>query len=130
MRSKFMKAIPAYADLLRDVKAIAAVRGSLRGLDGRPIPVRNQHSALNSLLQCAGAVVMKQATVLACQATAGTAHLVAHVHDEMQFECPDEAAERVASTLKRSIEDAGLVLNLRIAMAGDAKVGRSWADTH
>lgn len=130
MRSKFMKAIPAYADLLSDVQAVAKQRGSLRGLDGRPIPVRNQHSALNSLLQCAGAVVMKQATVLACRATAGTAHLVAHVHDEMQFECPEFFSVQVSQQLKDSIELAGSILNLRIPMAGDSKVGKSWADTH
>ena len=130
MRAKFMKAIPAYADLLSDVKAVANERGSLRGLDGRPIPVRNQHSALNSLLQCAGAVVMKQATVLACARTVGRAYLVAHIHDEMQFECPEAEAQAIASELSDSIVQSGVILNLRIPMAGDAKVGKSWADTH
>lgn len=130
MRAKFMKAIPAYADLLADVKNTAKVRGSLRGLDGRPIPVRNQHAALNSLLQCAGAVVMKQATVFACDRTFGIAHLVAHVHDEMQFECQTIWSERVALEAKKAIVDAGTALNLRIPMAGDARIGKTWAETH
>jgi DNA polymerase-1 len=130
MRAKFMKAIPAYADLLAAVKDTAKNRGALRGLDGRPIPVRNQHAALNSLLQCAGAVVMKQATVFACDRVQGIAHLVAHVHDEMQFECEAKAADVVAADLKASIVDAGKKLNLRIPMAGDAKIGRTWAETH
>jgi DNA polymerase-1 len=130
MRAKFMRAIPAYADLLLAVKDTAKRNGSLRGLDGRPIPVRNQHAALNSLLQCAGAVVMKQATVFACDRVQGIAYLVAHVHDEMQFECEAKAAEVVAADLKASIVDAGVRLNLRIPMAGDAKIGRTWAETH
>ena len=130
MRAKFMRAIPAYADLLEDVKDAAKKRGHLRGLDGRPIPVRTQHAALNSLLQCAGAVVMKQATVFACDRVQGIAYLVAHVHDEMQFECEAKASEVVAAELKASIVDAGKRLNLRIPMAGDAKIGKSWADTH
>ena len=130
MRAKFMRAIPAYADLLEDVKDAAKKRGHLRGLDGRPIPVRTQHAALNSLLQCAGAVVMKQATVFACDRVQGIAYLVAHVHDEMQFECETKASEVVAAELKASIVDAGKRLNLRIPMAGDAKIGKSWADTH
>ena len=39
------------------------LKGKLRGLDGRPLPVRSPHMALNTLLQSAGAVVMKQALV-------------------------------------------------------------------
>lgn len=130
MRAKFMRAIPAYADLLADVKNTAKARGCLRGLDGRPIPVRNQHAALNALLQCAGAVVMKQATVFACDRTCGLAHLVAHVHDEMQFECEEVFAERVAAEAKKAIVDAGTRLSLRIPMAGDARIGKTWAETH
>jgi DNA polymerase I-like protein with 3'-5' exonuclease and polymerase domains len=48
----------------------------------------------------------------------------------MQFECEAKASEVVAAELKASIVDAGKRLNLRIPMAGDAKVGKSWADTH
>ena len=73
---------------------------------------------------------MKQATVLACERTVGRAYLVAHIHDEMQFECPEAEAQAIASELSDSIVQSGVILSLRIPMAGDAKVGKSWADTH
>ena len=36
------------------------LKGSLPGLDGRRVLIRSDHAALNTLLQSAGAIVMKQ----------------------------------------------------------------------
>jgi len=46
------------------VDNIRKLSGTLPGLDGRRLHVRSDHAALNTLLQSAGAVVMKQALVL------------------------------------------------------------------
>lgn len=130
IRAKFMRAIPAYADLLADIKAAVKKRGYLLGMDGRRLAIRSEHAALNTLLQSAGAVLMKQATVLACAKLQGRASMVAHVHDEMQFECRSELAEEVKAVLPKCIEEAGTLLAFRIPMAGEARVGRTWAETH
>lgn len=62
LRYKFYKAIPALDRLLTTTKTVAG-RGYLKGLDGRKIFVRSDHSSLNSLLQCAGAVAMKYSMI-------------------------------------------------------------------
>src|SRR3546814_2016536 len=59
LRARFLAKFPALAKLIKAVKA-AAKKGWLKGLDGRKIPVRSEHAALNSLLQSAGAVICKQ----------------------------------------------------------------------
>jgi DNA polymerase I-like protein with 3'-5' exonuclease and polymerase domains len=64
LRTKFYKAIPALMRLTEDVQASAKSRGFLFGIDGRKLNIRSQHSALNTLLQSAGAVMMKLATVI------------------------------------------------------------------
>ena len=64
LRSKFYKAIPALKLLTEAVQTTAKNRGFLFGVDGRKLMIRSQHSALNTLLQSAGAVLMKLATVI------------------------------------------------------------------
>ena len=60
IRDRFYKANPAFADLLRQVKKVAANRGYLIGLDGRQLAIRSEHGALNVLLQSCAAILAKQ----------------------------------------------------------------------
>jgi DNA polymerase I len=59
----FFRKTPAL-ERLKEIVTEAAARGWIRGLDGRHIMVRSEHAALNSLLQGAGAIVMKKALVI------------------------------------------------------------------
>src|SRR3546814_19764457 len=59
LRARFLAKFPALAKLIKAGKA-AAKKGWLQGLDGRKIPVRSEHAALNSLLQSAGAVIRSE----------------------------------------------------------------------
>lgn len=135
MKQRYFAAMPAFGALRADIEAAVKSSRRLRGIDGRYHSVRSAHSALNMLLQSAGAVLMKQATVLACERIASefppTAWaMVAHVHDEMQFEVDESIADRVASIAAQSVEDAGSVLNFRCPMKGEAKIGNNWYETH
>ncbi|MEG7628348.1 DNA polymerase, partial [Listeria monocytogenes] len=75
-----------------------AEKGSLPGLDGRRLYVRSPHKALNTLLQGAGAAVMKEAL---CILTTELEELkipykyLLNVHDELQIETPVQYAEQV-----------------------------------
>ena len=62
LRYKFYKALPALDQLLTRTKTVAK-RGFLKGIDGRKLMVRSDHSSLNTLLQAAGAAVMKYAYI-------------------------------------------------------------------
>ena len=132
LKRKFLQSLPALRRLLERV-GLAAGRGHIKGLDGRRIHVRSQHAALNSLLQSAGAVVMKKALVIASQKLDSYGYpykLVAQVHDEFQVEVPKAYSERVAVVFRNAIRQAGRDLDMRCPLDGDYQIGSSWADTH
>lgn len=64
IKAKFYKNTPALKQLIEDVQSVAKKRGYLIGVDGRRLNIRSSHAALNTLLQSAGAVLMKFATVV------------------------------------------------------------------
>lgn len=133
LKSRFLKKIPALKALQDDVFAALEHRGHLIGIDGRALNVRSQHSALNTLLQSAGAVVMKQATVLMNRRLTNAGidfRQVAHIHDEVQFEVRSLQAETAASIVQAAIPEAGEVLGFRCSLAGTARVGKDWSETH
>lgn len=136
-RASFLKNLPALGTLVKRVKAKAKTQKYLKALDGRHIEVRSQHAALNTLLQCAGAVQMKHALVIldtnlqAAGLIPGVNYeFVANVHDEWQIEVDAEHGAAVGRTAVEAIRLAGEQLNFRCPLAGDFKVGANWAATH
>ena len=132
LKAKFLSQTPALAQLLGRVGKQAA-KGWVPGLDGRRIWVRSEHAALNSLLQGAGAVVMKKALVLfddKVTANKWQIKYVANVHDEAQIECPKDIAEEVGKAFRQSIIEAGEAFKLRCPLDGEYKIGRNWRETH
>lgn len=132
LKAKFLEQTPALAKLITKVKNLSG-KGWLPGLDGRRVWVRSEHSALNTLLQSAGAIVMKKALVLfddKAKANGWKIMYVANVHDEVQIECKEQIAEEVGKAFKQSIIDAGVALNLRCPLDGEYKIGRNWKETH
>ena len=129
-KAAFLENTPALAKLRSETMADAET-GFLTGLDGRRIRVRSQHAALNTLLQGAGAVVMKQAIVILYDLLARVDFkLVAQVHDEWQIECKPEDADFIGKSCVNSMIFAGEVLQLNCPLDGEYRVGNSWADTH
>ena len=132
LKAKFLRNTPALAALRGRVQA-AARRGWLRGLDGRRISVRSPHAALNTLLQGAGAVVMKQALVnldTTARANKIDFKFVGNIHDEIQSEVRDDQTRKFGSLAVYAIAKAGEQYNLRCPLTGEYKVGQSWAETH
>jgi len=128
----FLEATPALQSLRTKVTKIAE-KGSLPGLDGRRLFVRSPHKALNTLLQGAGAAVMKVALVLlddSLKASKIPYKFLLNVHDEVQIEVPTEYADKTMGLGMKAIEDAGVVLKLRCPLAGEAKKGANWFLTH
>lgn len=128
----FLKGTPALKRL-RDKVSLYASKGYVPGLDGRKIWVRSEHAALNSLLQGAGAIVMKKALVIfndKIRANKWNIKLVANVHDELQFECKPPIAEEAGKACVQSIRDAGMFYNLRCPLDGEYKIGLNWRETH
>ena len=129
----FLRNTPKLKALREKVARIYAQKGWLPGLDGRKLLVRAEHSALNTLLQGAGAIVMKQAVVLLkkeLQREKIWHEFKANVHDEWQIECKEKDADLVGDMGKWAIQEAGIVLNMRCPLDGEFKVGNSWKETH
>ena len=128
----FLAATPAL-QALRSKVARYAAKGYVPGLDGRKIWVRSEHSALNSLLQGAGAIVMKQALVIfedKIRKSKWPVKFVANVHDEFQFECLPTIAEDAGKAARMSIIEAGEHFNLFCPLDGEYKIGNNWRETH
>jgi len=129
----FLRNTPKLQELRQKVSRIYSTKGKLPGLDGRQLLVRSEHSALNTLLQGAGAIVMKQALVLLdrkLKLSKIPYKFVANVHDEWQIEVLREFAEQVGKSGVESIEEAGRVLEMRCPLTGEFKVGNTWKETH
>ena len=128
----FLRNTPSLAVLRKKVEKLSA-EGHLPGLDGRKLQVRSEHAALNTLLQSAGAIVMKKALVLlnkAIKTSKVDAKFVANIHDEWQIECSEDDADIVGYLAVSSIKKAGQELGLRCPLDGEYKKGKTWANTH
>jgi DNA polymerase I len=133
LKSRFLKNTPSLEKLREQVSSISQKSGSLPGLDGRRVQVRSDHAALNTLLQSAGAIVMKQALVLLndeLRRAKINYKFVANVHDEWQIEVEEARAEEAGKLGVLAIEQAGKVLKMRCPLSGEYKVGNSWKETH
>lgn len=127
LKAKFLSGVPKLRDLQAKVGRIAE-GGSLPGLDGRRVRVRSAHSALNALLQSAGAIVMKQAMNKVPEIDGFD--LLMHVHDEFQGEADPGREEEVGNQLVDTIIQAGKDFDLRCPLDGEWKSGLTWAETH
>lgn len=128
----FLRNTPALK-ALRDKVERLSEKGTLPGLDGRQLQVRSAHAALNTLLQSAGAIVMKKGLVILnkqIQKVKLNAQFVANVHDEWQIECSEDDADLVGELAVNSIRKAGIELGLRCPLNGEYKKGKTWAQTH
>lgn len=136
--SKGFKGLKQLIDAVQKQAKLRHPNMWLKSLDGGRVPVRAVYSALNTLLQCAGAVIMKKALVIADELILSQGLVpvkdyvqVLFVHDELQFECrTKDIAEIVAECAQHSIELAGEHFKLRCPLKGTSKIGKTWLDTH
>ena len=120
-------------------KSVAAERGYLIGLDGRRLPIRSAHAALNTLLQSAGALISKR-WWLECFIEAGKKGLkygwdgdftcLGYIHDELQWAVREEKAEEFGEMVVAAAATAGEFYNFKCPIGAEFKIGRNWCDTH
>ena len=132
LRERFLSSLPAYRTLKERVDR-AATKTFLKGIDGRKLYIRNKHAALNTLLQGAGAILMKKALIMLddiLKLNTVDYRFVANIHDEWQIEVKESQADFVGEMAVKCIIDAGEHFNLRCPMDGEYKVGGNWSETH
>lgn len=157
LKNSFMEATPAIADLREAIESTLVAsaqwtpegqkikwkRRYLIGLDGRKLHVRSPHSALNTLLQSAGALacklwVVKMIDILENEEGLKQGNtksddfmLCAWVHDEVQLVCKNrEIADKVAKASAAAMKYAGEFFKFRCPLETEAKIGDTWLECH
>lgn len=151
LKKEFLSKTPAIAQLKAAIeetliaeeyrgRVVKWKRRHLFGLDGRALYIRSTHSALNTLLQSAGALICKRWAIRTEQRLLdrGLVHgwegdfaFMAWVHDELQIAARTEAiAKIVVEEAEGAMRDTKEFFGFRVDLTTDGKVGRNWAETH
>ena len=135
IKARFLKQTPALK-ILREKVSQKAKGGYIKGIDGRRIPIRHPHAALNTLLQSCGAVICKKWYVeihkLFREAglTENDARIVAFVHDEVQIVVRNGMEEQVGEITLQAIRNVERHLDFGCRLDAEYNIGQSWAATH
>lgn len=151
LKKKFLKATPSISQLRKAIEQCLVAesfsgkvkkwkRKYLKGLDGRHLYVRSIHSALNLLLQSAGALICKYWIVRTEERllARGLKHgwdgdfaLMAWVHDEQQIACrTDTIADIVIREAQQAMRDTQKHFKFRVQLDTEGMKGKNWYDCH
>jgi DNA polymerase I-like protein with 3'-5' exonuclease and polymerase domains len=130
IKAEFLANTPALANLRKRIE-IASRKGYIKALDGRKVYVRSSHSALNFLLQSAGAIIAKRAwEIFHVLADDYEYKQLGVIHDEIQIECDPMDSATLGQLLVDAMECTTEYYKLNCPITGEYKIGKSWTDTH
>jgi len=130
IKEQFLSNTPALAVLRKRIEH-ASKKGWIKALDGRKVYVRSPHSALNFLLQSAGAIIAKRAwEIFHILADDYEYKQLGVIHDEIQIECDPAIADEIGSLVVEAMEQTTDYYKLNCPITGEYKIGRSWNETH
>ncbi|QDP68286.1 MAG: putative DNA polymerase [Prokaryotic dsDNA virus sp.] len=139
IKKRFLAKTPALKKLTEALKYRLEQQSGdkfINGLDGRRIPIRHPHAALNTLLQSAGAIICKKwyATIDKKIRERGyktnDVSIVAFVHDEVQILVKKGLEDEIGAITKEAIKETELEFNFKCPLDSEYQVGSSWAETH
>ena len=166
LKERFFNAVPAYKELCSDIERTLitasewvggvnkvtwrkrvhpdnsnlSITHSILGLDRRVVYVRSPHSALNTLLQSAGALICKKWVCLVEEnmRKAGYKHgwdgdfaMMAWVHDETQIACRTmEIAEDCVRIAQESMRQTQEFFKFNCQLDTEGKIGTNWYSCH
>ena len=137
IRQTFEKALPALINLKNAVAVKYRNQKWIYGLDKRKLMCRAEYSSLNTLIQSAGALLVKAGTVIVNNdlQQAGFVwgkdyRMVLHVHDEMQFVVHKDKIEEFKNIASKLFNKTKDYFGFKCDLAGEIKVGRNWSETH
>jgi len=136
VRDKLLGNVPGLQRLIMAC-LVGYERGYVKLIDGTTVVCKTEHGTLNDVLQGDGARVMKWAKVLLHSKlkAAGMRHgwhygWLLDVHDEWQLECPEHMGVTIGKLAADCIAEAGKSLGIRLPLAAEYKVGKTWMETH
>ena len=133
--AKFEAATPGLRQLRESLQAHARRYGWLPGLDGRRVPVRALHSALNFIVTCSEAVICKRWLVRVHDELCakfrygwdGDFVISLWIHDEIAIVCRPQIAEQVGEILVRHAREPGEFYGFKVSLDAAFTIGHSWA---
>lgn len=141
LRKRFLKNLPAMGAVVKSVQKDKKGRSRKFVVlpDGRRAYIRSEHSALNTLLQGAGAIICKAAIVyiqekleerFGPQGWDKQWAACGWIVDEIQIACREEIAEEVARICVEGWRHPTQLFKWRCPLDGEAHIGSNWNDTH
>ncbi len=137
VKEKMAQRFEAVTELETAITEAVLAQGFLTGLDGRKLYMRKPHAALNSLLQSAGAVVMKKALVILDRDLQADGFIpgrhyefCGNIHDEAQADVLPEFLDRYKAHALNCLPKAGQALKLLCPLMAEVSDGPSWKYTH
>lgn len=139
VKKQFLKNMPAFGGLIDDVQKATKQKGYVLLPDGRRAYVRSEHSALNTLLQGAGAIIVKRWIAnyspivwreLGEPSWRGEWVPLLWSHDETQTGVRRRHEAWLRDLLTSEMVKVGEHFKWRLPLAGEAKTGLNWKDTH
>lgn len=134
-KNKLLSNIPGLKKLIENCRFDTLDKGYVMPFKWRPVYVRKEHAALNTLLQSSGAHIAKAWACVADQRLKmeigqDKFNWVASVHDELQIECHPDVAHKVGNILCESATTAGDLLKSNCKIEAEYKIGNNWSETH
>lgn len=107
--------------------------GYIRGIDGRKVWIRSEHSVVNAYFQNMGSVAVKVAALFFdkwLQQRKIDATIVIVMHDEYETECWPGDKKIIKELAEKSFTKAGEFLKIPVPITGTAEFGHNWHDVH
>lgn len=135
LKKKMIETIPGFYEFIEALKKELRETGRIKLCDETPILVSSEHMVIPYKLQGDESRLMKQAMVYVDQEVRrhGLAeHVlkVADIHDEWQYRVRNPYVDQFIGMALPCFPRAGESFNYNIIIEGDAKVGKTWAQTH
>jgi DNA polymerase-1 len=133
LKQKLIESVPGFRELIDSLQEELERTGRIRLCDGTPILVPSPHMVIPYLLQGDESRIMKKASILLDREIRRygiKAWKVADIHDEWQFVVRNEDVQRFVDRSLSVFPEAGRSFNYRVSIEGDAKIGKTWAETH
>lgn len=134
-KQALISTIPGFDELIRSLEDDLEATGRIKLCDETPILVPSPHMVIPYLLQGDESRLMKQALIyldeeIRRNKLSTFVYKVADIHDEWQWRVRDDYIDTFIGLALPCFRRSGEHFGYNIPIEGDAKVGRTWAETH
>jgi DNA polymerase-1 len=135
LKKQFLDSMPALKKLRQAIVDEAEKYGYIVTLDGRKIPIRSSHAALNSLLQSTGAILSKRWMLFVDEEVKARGlqdfmWQVSFVHDELNWEVKEGYEGELKAICKEAMKKTEKYYDFRCPLDAGVAIGNNWYEVH